>query len=285
MKTTGSIEELRLLVWQARLQGQQIGCVPTMGALHAGHVSLIEAAVAQTDFVVVTIFVNPTQFGPQEDFQKYPRPLAKDLELCQQAGAALVFHPEVAEIYGPAPEVKVTVGELANCWEGASRPGHFDGVATVVTKLFNIVQPDSAFFGAKDYQQQAIIKALCRDLNLPVKIITCPTVRSAEGLALSSRNAYLSPEERTAALSLSQALKLAETLVLAGELALPEIRQQMHELLTRHPHVQPDYATIADPVSLRELAEPQAEMVALIAARVGATRLIDNLEIFREKRD
>lgn len=279
MQTTDTIAETRQLVQHARRAGNTIGCVPTMGALHTGHLSLIERARAETDFVVVTLFVNPTQFGPHEDFAKYPRPLENDLRLCQSAGADLVFCPEVAEIYGADPQVSVRVGDLATCWEGSSRPGHFDGVATIVLKLFNIIQPDRAFFGAKDYQQQVIIKAMCGDLNLPVEIVTCPTVRAEDGLALSSRNVYLSSEERQIALRLNHALTFTRELILAGELTMSEIREQFQNLLRGQPGLQLDYATIVDPRMLTEVADYQPRMVLLVAAKVGNTRLIDNLEV------
>ncbi|MCA8983768.1 MAG: pantoate--beta-alanine ligase [Planctomycetaceae bacterium] len=279
MQTTDTIAETRQLVQHARRAGNTIGCVPTMGALHTGHLSLIERARAETDFVVVTLFVNPTQFGPHEDFAKYPRPLENDLRLCQSAGADLVFCPEVAEIYGADPQVSVRVGDLATCWEGSSRPGHFDGVATIVLKLFNIIQPDRAFFGAKDYQQQVIIKVMCGDLNLPVEIVTCPTVRAEDGLALSSRNVYLSSEERQIALRLNHALTFTRELILAGELTMSEIREQFQNLLRGQPGLQLDYATIVDPRMLTEVADYQPRMVLLVAAKVGNTRLIDNLEV------
>ncbi|MFN3161022.1 MAG: pantoate--beta-alanine ligase [Rubinisphaera brasiliensis] len=281
MQTTQTISGVREAIRLARQSGQTIGCVPTMGALHEGHLSLIRAAREQSDFVVATIFVNPTQFAPHEDFSKYPRPLERDLDLCKQSGADLVFHPEPEEMYGSHNDVTVHVGELSTRWEGASRPDHFDGVATVVTKLFNIVQPDKAFFGAKDYQQQCIIKAMCRDLNLPVEVVTCPTIRSAEGLALSSRNAYLTDEQREIALSLSQSLSLAEKLVSENELSLEQIRTRMRDTMEAHSGVDVDYATIADRETLIELNERQPRMVALVAARVGSTRLLDNRELMQ----
>ena len=279
MHATTQIQELRQLIADARSAGQSIGCVPTMGALHAGHLSLIERASQETDFVVVTIFVNPTQFAPHEDFNKYPRPLERDLELCESGGAALVFHPDVSAMHGKQPQITLRVGELASHWEGASRPEHFHGVATVVAKLFNLVQPDRAFFGQKDYQQLAVIRALTTDLNFPIEIVGCPTIRDEDGLALSSRNVYLSPTEREAALSLNHALTLARELVDAGDLTLAEIRAQMREVLESRDLVKLDYATIADPTTLSELERYQRRMVALIAARVGNTRLIDNLEL------
>ena len=281
MQTGTIISEVRNVVELARSAGKRIGCVPTMGALHAGHLSLIEKAARHSDFVVVTIFVNPTQFGPDEDYDSYPRTLENDLQLCEQAGANFVFHPQNETIYSDNPQLKLCVGELARRWEGDSRPGHFDGVATIVAKLFNIVQPDVAMFGQKDYQQLAIIKALCRDLNFPIEIVGCPIIREKDGLALSSRNAYLSPAERKQATVLYRALCLAEKLVQDDRLSLKQIREKMLEVLVSEPDVVPEYATIVDPDSLQMLEQRQPKMVALIAAKVGETRLIDNREIFQ----
>ena len=250
-----------------------------MGALHEGHLSLIKAAVEQSDYVVVTIFVNPTQFAPHEDLSKYPRPLERDLKLCTEAGASLVFHPSAEEMYGQETQISVSVGSLADCWVGASRPGHFDGVATVVTKLFNVVQPDLAFFGAKDYQQQSIIRAMCRDLDFPVKIVTCPTIREESGLALSSRNVYLSDQEREIAIHISQALLRAKERYPDADWSLEQLRKTLRQELNETAGLELDYATIVDPVTLQEVPEKQEIMVALIAARVGTTRLIDNLEM------
>ncbi len=280
MERVTTIAELRQLVGHARHAGQTVGFVPTMGALHAGHLSLIERAGSESDFVVVSIFVNPTQFGPGEDYERYPRPLEQDVELCRSAGAAAVFHPEASEVYGPEPQVSVVVqGELATLWEGASRPHHFHGVATVVAKLFNMIQPDRAFFGAKDFQQLSIIRALCRDLNFATEIVACPTLREEDGLAMSSRNAYLSSAERITALRLNHALTFTQELLAAGDLALPEILAELRDLLNNEPGLELDYATIADPETLRELTSLQKHMVILLAAKVGRTRLIDNLEV------
>lgn len=281
MQTGTIISEVRKAVGLARSAGDKVGCVPTMGALHAGHLSLIEKAASNSDFVVVTIFVNPTQFGPGEDYDSYPRTLENDLKLCEQAGANFVFHPQKETIYSDNPQLKLCVGELANRWEGDSRPGHFDGVATIVAKLFNIVQPDIAMFGKKDYQQLAIIKALCRDLNFPVEIDGCPIIREEDGLALSSRNAYLSPTERKQATILYQTLRLAEKLIQDDQLSLKQIRKQMLKMLLSESGVVPEYATIVDPNTLEMLEHRQQKMVALIAAKVGKTRLIDNCEIIR----
>ncbi|HBN75583.1 MAG TPA: pantoate--beta-alanine ligase [Planctomycetaceae bacterium] len=279
MQNVTTISEVRQILREVRQSGKTIGCVPTMGALHEGHLSLIEAAVEQSDFVVVTIFVNPTQFAPHEDLSKYPRPLEWDLKLCEEAGASLVFNPSAEEMYGKDSQISVTVGSLADCWEGASRPGHFDGVATVVTKLFNVVQPDLAFFGAKDYQQQSIIRAMCRDLDIPVKIVTCPTIREESGLALSSRNVYLSEQEREIAVHISQSLLRAKERYPDVEWSLKQLRKTLRQELNETGGLELDYATIVDPTTLEEVSEKQDTMVAIIAARVGTTRLIDNMEL------
>ncbi len=277
MQTATTITETRRIVRDARAAGKIVGCVPTMGALHAGHVSLIEAARRECDFVVVTIFVNPTQFAPHEDLAKYPRPLEKDLEKCEAAGADLVFHPSVDEMYPVERQVNLHVGELASRWEGSSRPTHFDGVATVVLKLFNITLPDKAFFGAKDFQQQAIIRCLCRDLDVPVEIVTCPTVREESGLAMSSRNVYLSDAERETALAISRALMNARDRFQDPQSTVADVRQQLRQELQAVDGLELDYATVVEPVELTEADEKQPEMVALVAARVGKTRLIDNM--------
>ncbi len=273
---TCHIPELRQAVGTARLSGCTIGCVPTMGALHAGHVSLMEECRRRTDFVVATIFVNPSQFAPHEDLSKYPRPLERDLQMCRDAGVNLVFVPEVPALYPAGFQTWVTVEEISKPLEGTFRATHFRGVTTIVLKLFNIVQPDVACFGAKDYQQQSIIRRMVYDLDLPVEVVVCPTVREPDGLALSSRNVYLSKKERTVAQSLSQSLALAQERLSAGDRDLAAITQAMQAKLQAHSEIQIDYVVIADPDSLGELTSPQPRMVALIAARVGATRLIDN---------
>ena len=273
---TSHIPELRQAVATARLSGCTIGCVPTMGALHAGHVSLIEDCRKRTDYVVATIFVNPSQFAPHEDLSKYPRPLERDLQMCRDAGASLVFVPEVPALYPGGFQTWVTVEELSKPLEGTFRATHFRGVTTIVLKLFNIVQPDVACFGAKDYQQQSIIRRMVHDLDLPVEIVVCPIIREPDGLAMSSRNVYLSRKERAVALSLSQALTIAQEKLDAGERDLASITQTMKAKLEAHAEIQIDYVVIAHPDSLIELSAPQSAMVALIAARVGATRLIDN---------
>jgi len=271
--------ELRSRVASAKRDGNLVGVVPTMGALHEGHLSLVRAARDECGFVVVTIFVNPTQFGPNEDFQRYPRPLENDLAACRDAGVDLVFHPDVATIYPDGFRTFINVEGLGDVLEGAHRPGHFRGVATVVLKLLQLAQPDVAYFGRKDYQQQLLVRRMCRDLDVPVEIRTCPTVREGDGLAVSSRNQYLSAAERRRAQSLSQSLQLAERRLRDGDTDVAAVRRAMAEHMESHPGVQVDYATIADPQTLQELERPQSEMIALVAARVGSTRLIDNLPI------
>jgi pantoate--beta-alanine ligase len=279
MQITGSIDDVRQAVRAARSAGRRIGCVPTMGALHAGHASLIEHAGRISDFVVVTIFVNPTQFGPGEDLRRYPRPLENDLAACRAAGVSLVFRPEPDEMYPHGFESAVEVTRLSQVLEGAARPDHFRGVATVVAKLLNIVQPDVACFGQKDYQQQTLIRRMVRDLNLPVEIVVCPTVRESDGLAMSSRNIYLTGPQRQAALSLHRCLRSAEQGIRGGEDDLTALASRMLAELASHPDVDPDYAVIADADTLETLARPRSRMIALVAARLGGTRLIDNLLI------
>lgn len=260
----------------ARLNGQQVGLVPTMGALHAGHGSLIQAARAECDFVVATIFVNPTQFGPNEDFSRYPRTLEADLQLCRDAGADLVFTPTTQAMYGSEAQTSIRVQELSGLLEGAHRPGHFDGVSTIVAKLFHITEPDRAYFGQKDYQQQLIIRRMAEDLDFATEIITCPIVREADGLAMSSRNRYLSPTERQMAGQLFQALQLACRLANEASRKPPEIAERMRCQLIQAGGIDVDYATIVHGTTLQPLQERDSHAVALIAARVGSTRLIDN---------
>ncbi len=272
-----SVEDVRAAVSFAKRHGQSVGFVPTMGALHAGHGSLIERARSECGFVVASIFVNPTQFGPNEDFNRYPRPRERDLELCREAGADLVFYPSVETMYPPGYRTYVEVSGLSEILEGAVRPGHFRGVATVVTKLFLIVLADKAYFGQKDYQQQTLIRVMTRELNLPTEIVTCETIRDADGLAMSSRNAYLSSAERSAGLCLSQALRLAESLLHQGERDVCKLEEAMRSQVETTPGAKLDYAVIVHPETLSALTAVEPIMVALIAARFGTTRLIDNL--------
>lgn len=254
-----------------------------MGALHDGHLSLVETARKETDFVVVTIFVNPTQFAPNEDLSKYPRPLEDDLRKCENAGVDLVFNPDAETVYPADNAAFVEVPRTSTTLEGEHRPSHFRGVTTIVLKLFNMVLPDIAFFGQKDYQQQLLIRHMVDDLNVPVKIRTCPTVREADGLAMSSRNTYLSDSERKIALALSQSLRIAHDACSLDGKSPAEARQAMLDHLAESPDVKLDYAVIADANTLSEVEDAVPEMVALIAAKVGTTRLIDNMLISTSK--
>lgn len=279
MDVTGQIPELRALVRAARQDGCRIGCVPTMGALHPGHLSLVEECRKHVDYVVATIFVNPTQFAAGEDLNQYPRPVEADLAACEQAGVQCVFMPEIPALYPPDYDTWVTVENLSTILEGEFRPTHFRGVTTIVLKLFNIVQPDVACFGAKDYQQQTIIRRMVQDLNLPVEIVVCPTVREADGLAMSSRNTYLSETERQSALALSQALSMAEQTLRDGEQDISKVEAAMRTHMEQTSGVLPQYAVIRDPDTLQPLTQKKDVMIALVAAHVGKTRLIDNRTI------
>ena len=271
-----TLAEIRASIADSRKGGKSIGFVPTMGALHAGHVSLIERARSECNTVVVSIFVNPTQFGPNEDFQRYPRPRELDLKICGDAGADIVFYPSVDVMYPVGYRTFVEVQGLSDILEGAIRPGHFRGVATVVTKLFMIVLADRAYFGQKDYQQQLLIRTMTSELNIPTEIVTCPTLRDPDGMAMSSRNAYLSAEERQRGLCLSQALNHVASLVEAGERDMPKLQQQLRERMAAATGVIVDYGVIVDAGTLSELTAAIPVMVALVAARIGTTRLIDN---------
>ncbi|HEY1068110.1 MAG TPA: pantoate--beta-alanine ligase [Pirellulales bacterium] len=273
-----TVAELRRRVTEARFAGLSIGCVPTMGALHAGHVSLVKASRKRCGFTVVTIFVNPTQFGPREDFGKYPRQLEKDLALLAPEGVDLVFAPPVGGVYPDGFATFVDVeGPATVGLEGPLRPGHFRGVATVVLKLFLMVQPDVAFFGQKDFQQTVVVRRMTRDLDVPVEIAVMPTLRDPDGLAMSSRNVYLSVDERAAALVISQALFRVEARVAEGERAAETLLAALRETLANRPEVAVQYAEIVDCETLAPIERIERPAVALIAAKVGATRLIDNL--------
>jgi len=271
-----TIAELRSQVAAARARGLKIGLVPTMGALHPGHVSLVEASARACGFTVVTVFVNPTQFGPKEDFAKYPRTLEADVAQVAAAGADLVFAPSVDEVYPAGNATFVEIGGVAEPLEGECRPGHFRGVATVVLKLFNMVGADVAYFGQKDYQQTLVVRQMVRDFNVPITVEVRPTVREPDGLALSSRNVYLSPAERKQALALGRALRKTEQAVTAGERSVWKLRDVLQTELAATPEVRVQYAVVADAATLREPAELNRPCVALVAAHVGTTRLIDN---------
>lgn len=264
---------------RARLTGT-LGFVPTMGYLHAGHLALVRRAKAECAHVAVSIFVNPTQFGPHEDLERYPRDLPRDLALLENEGVDLVFAPSVAEMYPPGYSTYVEVSDVSEPLEGAHRPGHFRGVATVVCKLFNIVQADRAYFGQKDAQQTVVIRRMVRDLNIPTSIVVVPTVRDADGLALSSRNVYLTPEERAAAPVLYRALTAARERYAAGERDAEALRRLMHAIIAAEPLARIDYVSVADAETLREIEGPITTGALLsLAVRFGSTRLIDNLPL------
>ena len=274
MKVVETIAELRKL----RLKlPKPIGFVPTMGYLHQGHLSLVKQARAENPSVVVSIFVNPTQFGPQEDFTRYPRDPKRDLALLEKERVDLVFMPSVDEMYPAGFDSWVEVGKLAERLEGASRPGHFRGVTTVVAKLFNIVQPDRAYFGQKDAQQLIVIKKMASDLDMNLEVVAVPTVREPDGLAMSSRNTYLNAEERKQATVLYQALKLAQKLWAEGEKDAKSIRQQMTALIQKQPLAEIDYISIADAETLDELDRVKTPALVSLAVKIGRTRLIDNV--------
>jgi pantoate--beta-alanine ligase len=278
MNIVHTIEQTRQAVDRARRQDQTIGLVPTMGALHAGHGSLIQRAKSECGFVVVSIFVNPTQFGPNEDFEKYPRTLEADAGLCEALGADLIFAPSAQEMY-PQPQLAwVDVAGLTEGLCGASRPGHFRGVTTVCTKLFGIVRPDIAFFGQKDAQQALVLCRMVRDLNLPLDIRICPIVRDADGLALSSRNRYLSGPQRQQALCLYKALNLCRDKLIAGERDTAELIDGMKAVIEQHSG-RVDYVSIVDTDTLQPLQRIDGSALAALAVYIGTTRLIDNFWI------
>lgn len=254
----------------------QLAFVPTMGALHAGHVSLVEVARQHAPHVAVSIFVNPTQFGPHEDFSKYPRPVDADLARCEAAGVDLVFNPAPAEMYRPGvPDINIDLPALTTVLEGRHRPGHFKGVCQVVAKLFNIVQPQVACFGQKDFQQLRVISAMVDALDFPIKIVPCPTLRDPDGLAMSSRNQYLSPEDRARALCISRALRQAEQLAKDGARQASRLTTAIQHILLEQ-HLSIDYVAAVDPTTLRPVDVMTGPTLIAIAARVGLTRLIDN---------
>jgi len=274
MKVIEKIDDMRQVRHQLT---EPVGFVPTMGYFHEGHLSLVRRARAEDPSVVVSIFVNPTQFGPQEDFKSYPRDTQRDLALLEKEKADIVFMPSVAEMYPPQFNSWVEVDKLTERLEGASRPGHFRGVTTVCAKLFNIVQPTRAYFGQKDAQQAIVIKKMVADLNMNLEIVTLPTVREPDGLAMSSRNTYLNPKERQAAAVLYQTLSLAQKLWSQGEKDTGRLRQEMTALIQKQPLVNIDYVSIADAETLDELDTVSPPALASLAVRFGSTRLIDNI--------
>jgi pantoate--beta-alanine ligase len=277
MKILETIDSTRAATRAARRQGQRVGLVPTMGALHEGHMSLVRAAKERSDYVAVSLFVNPLQFGPNEDLAKYPRTLDRDRNLLEQAGVDLLFAPSEAEMYSGRAATFVNVEGLSERLDGQSRPGHFRGVTTVVSKLFHILEPDRAFFGQKDAAQVAIIRRMVRDLNLPVEIVVCPIVREPDGLAMSSRNAYLNPEQRKQALVLSRALRRVGDLFRQGEQDVAKLQFAGRLVVAEEPSVRLDYLAIVDRESLEPVSPAAPGALVAVAAYVGTTRLIDNL--------
>ncbi len=276
MRIVTSPSEMLRMVKEARWRGERVGLVPTMGFFHAGHVSLMRAAREENDFVVVSLFVNPTQFGPREDFRDYPRDLARDVEIAAEAGVDCIFHPRAEDMY-PEPYLTYVVVEgISEGLCGASRPGHFRGVATVVAKLFHIIPAHRAYFGLKDAQQVMVIRRMVEDLNFDIEVVACPTVREEDGLAMSSRNVYLSEEERKAATVLYRSLRLAEEMASRGERDARKVKAAMRELMSTEPLVEPEYVEAVDWGMLRPVERLEGEVLIALAARVGKARLIDN---------
>ena len=283
MEIAKTIESVRSLVKAARSKGKNIGLVPTMGALHIGHISLIEAAVKKCDFVVVSIFVNPTQFGPGEDFEKYPRPLNADLEICRKAGVDVVFVPTPEQMYPSENLTWVNVEKLTESLCGQSRPTHFRGVTTVCAKLFNIVAPDIAFFGQKDAQQAIVIKRMAADLNMPLEIVICPTVRRPDGLAVSSRNKYLTEEQKKDAALIYRALQKCREMIDAGITDSETIIAEMRKILSQAPSIAIEYVNIVDAGALANIDRIAGKVLAAVAVQIGPARLIDNILVDSSK--
>jgi len=276
MEIIKKIELMQKLSNKWRRDGHIISCVPTMGFLHQGHVELLRIGRDKGDRLIMTIFVNPTQFGPHEDYEKYPRDTEGDLNKARSVGVDVVFMPTVEEMYPDGFQSTVTVDTITQYLCGKSRPGHFAGVTIVVAKLFNITKPHLAIFGEKDYQQLAVIKQMVRDLNMDIEIIGVPTVRERDGLAMSSRNKYLSPEERLSALSLKKGLDLAKDMVKDGEKNSATIKNAVRELILTHPFTEIDYVTICDPEKLTDMENVDGPSLLALAVKVGKARLIDN---------
>ncbi|MEN3002457.1 MAG: pantoate--beta-alanine ligase [Armatimonadota bacterium] len=276
MQILRTIREVRDWVQAERRQGRPIHFVPTMGYFHEGHLSLMRRAKADGGAVIVSLFVNPLQFGPHEDYERYPRDFERDRQMAESVGVDALFYPEVSEMYPPGFQTEVRVKQLSQPLCGRSRPGHFEGVATVVLKLFNIVTPDRAYFGEKDYQQLRIIQQMVRDLNLPIEIVPCPIVREPDGLAMSSRNAYLSPEERQAATVLYRSLQWAQEQVRAGEQDPLRIQRGVYEILAHEPLAQIDYVELVDAETLEPVSRIERPTLLALAVYFGKARLIDN---------
>jgi pantoate--beta-alanine ligase len=284
MERVSSIEEVRGVLRRTRPEGRAIGLVPTMGALHEGHLSLVAASRARCDLTVVSVFVNPTQFGPGEDFDAYPRDLEADAALLEAAGTDVIFAPSVSAMYPEGAATVVDPGPIGTVWCGAARPGHFAGVATIVTKLLSIVGPDVAFFGEKDFQQLKVIERVVTDLDIPTHVVGCPIVREEDGLAMSSRNRYLAPEDRAHALVLSRALSRARERAATGETDAAALQRDLAAEIAAEPGVALGYAVIVDARTLASVSELCGECRALVAARVGRARLIDNVALLSRVR-
>jgi pantoate--beta-alanine ligase len=272
-----TVPDVRGWVGARRREGRRIALVPTMGYLHEGHLALVDEARRRADVVIMTIFVNPLQFGPGEDLTRYPRDLPRDRRLAEERGVDALFIPSDAVMYPASPEIRIVPGRAAERWEGAARPGHFAGVLTVVAKLFHLTEPDVACFGRKDVQQSVLIRQMVRELDWPIDLVVVPTVREADGLALSSRNAYLDPAQRERATALSGALREAHGAWRAGERGAARIEARMHRFLAAYPELQVEYIAVAEPESLAPVTEVREDTVVAIAARIGRTRLIDNI--------
>ena len=283
MKTIRTIESVRSVLKDVRAQGKSVGFVPTMGYLHEGHLSLVKASLKKTDCTVVSIFVNPTQFGPEEDFKEYPRDLERDNQLLEELNVDILFYPDPAEMYPPGFSTYVEVERLQDIWEGRSRPGHFRGVCTVVLKLFNIVHPDIAFFGQKDAQQAILLKKMVDDLNSNFRIEVLPTVREEDGLALSSRNVYLTSEQREAATCLSRSLDEAARMIRSGERRTAPILERMRGIVEAEDLAKLDYIAIVDTDFLEPLDEIEREALIALAVFFDRVRLIDNIMVTVEE--
>lgn len=277
MKVTKTIASVRKHIAAARSDGKIIGLVPTMGALHIGHISLIENAREKTDFVVVSIFVNPAQFGPADDFKRYPRPIKKDLKICREHGVNIVFCPTTKQMYPSENLTWANVEKLTEHLCGRSRTGHFKAVITVCAKLFNIVQPDMVFFGRKDAQQAIVVKQMVADLNFPLKIVVCPTIREPDGLAVSSRNKYLNPKQRKQAACLYESLQKSKQMVEQGVTDTKKIIRQMKNIILQTPHAKIEYIEIVDVKTLQPLKRIDRKALVAIAVKIGPARLIDNI--------
>ncbi|MCS7254761.1 MAG: pantoate--beta-alanine ligase [Armatimonadota bacterium] len=277
MKVVTSVSEMQSCAMRLRMENKVIGFVPTMGYFHEGHLSLMRRARSECDVVIVSIFVNPIQFSPGEDYERYPRDVERDLKMAEDVGVDIIFHPSVEEMYPEGYATYVHVERLTEGLCGAHRPGHFLGVTTVVAKLFNIVMPHKAYFGEKDYQQLMVIKRMVKDLNFPVEIVSCPTVREKDGLAMSSRNVYLQPEERQAALSLSRGLMAAKEMFERGERDANALKRLVEECMRSSKLVRPQYIEVVDAETLEPVERIERDAVIAVAAFVGKARLIDNV--------